>query len=165
LYADDLFIIPEDKYRKYSGRKVFISRDKRFAYGVSGEEMIGKRRAFLERTIRHYLDAMYLTTISLDKVYQQMYKRLREQGIDDFPSMLWMTHDRAWKITADDQFEVTHVTAAVGTGSHYALGRLATGIDPLKAMQGVHELDHLTGKDITAIKAEDLKPFFTEEIK
>lgn len=137
--------------------KVFISKDKQFAYGVAGSTINESIRERLEQQLRVLLEYAVLAkedVIEVCKLFEDTY-------IDGFAHGTIMTRELQWGIfgSGGKARRLDGHTHGIGTGGNLLASMLICGMDLKKAMPVVNHMDMLTGTKVDVIHANKLKPF------
>ncbi|MNZ37474.1 hypothetical protein D3C78_549210 [compost metagenome] len=141
----------------HEGPKIFISADKQFAYGATGDSILEENREKLEHQMRVVLEHAIgkgIDMIDLDKLC----------GINEiiyFGTGIFITRDHQFTIknNARRLKRLDGATHGVGTGGTLLGSMLKCGMKLQDAMIKTNQVDHLTGKTADVIKASKLKPF------
>jgi hypothetical protein len=139
------------------GPKVFISRDKQFAYGATGSAIHDSIRDELEAQLRMVLERLVLDKRDVVPLADIM----GDDKIECFTHGTVMTRDHQWGIMSyGSRFRrLEGHTHGVGTGGTLLASMLVCGMSLKDAMPVVERLDHLTGTKVDVIYASRLKPF------
>lgn len=138
------------------GPKVFISRDKQFAYGATGSAIDDSIRDELEHKLRVVLERLVI-----DKRDVVPLEDILEDKIDCFTHGTLMTRDQQFGIMSyGSRFRrLAGHTHGCGTGGNLLAAMLKCGMTIKAAMPVVERLDLLTGSKVDVIYASRLKPF------
>lgn len=137
--------------------KVFVSKDKQFAYGVAGSTINESIRDKLEQQLRVLLEYAVVAkedVIDVSKLFEDTY-------IDGFSSGTVMTREVQFGIfgAGGKARRLDGHTHGIGTGGNLLASCLICGLDLKKAMVVVNRVDMLTGTQVDVIQASKLKPF------
>ncbi|MNN16699.1 hypothetical protein D3C81_1298480 [compost metagenome] len=138
------------------GPKVFISRDKQFAYGATGSAIDESIRDELELKLRVVLERLVI-----DKRDVVPLEDILEDKIECFLHGTLMTRDQQFGIMQyGSRFRrLAGHTHGTGTGGTLLASMLKCGMSIKAAMPVVERLDLLTGSKVDVIYASRLKPF------
>ncbi|MNH59230.1 hypothetical protein D3C73_110580 [compost metagenome] len=138
------------------GPKVFISRDKQFAYGATGSAIDESIRDELELKLRVVLERLVI-----DKRDVVPLEDILEDKIECFLHGTLMTRDQQFGIMQyGSRFRrLAGHTHGTGTGGTLLASMLKCGMSIKAAMPVVERLDLLTGSKADVIYASRLKPF------
>lgn len=139
------------------GPKVFISKDKQFAYGVSGHTLNEGTAARLEKDLRTLLEFLVVVDQSVFKVEEA----LGIKRIEGVHSATFMTRDFQYGLIEGGAKvrRLDNRPHAIGTGGTLLVGMLRCGMTLKESIKMTASLDHLTGTELDVIKASKLKPF------
>lgn len=137
--------------------KVFISKDRQFAYGVAGTTINDSIRPEMEQQLRVLLEHAVLAkedVIEVSKLFKETY-------IDGFSHGTIMTRELQFGIfgLGGRARRLDGHTHGIGTGGNLLAACLICGVDLKQAMVVVNRIDMLTGTKIDVIHANKLKPF------
>lgn len=138
------------------GPKVFISKDRQFAYGGAGNAISESVRTELELKLRVLLERLVIDQRDTCEVTDFL-----PETIGNFTQGTIMTRELQWGIFSMG-LRVRRLdghTHGLGTGGTLLASMLICGMTIKDAMPVVNRIDHLTGTKVDVIRADKLKPF------
>lgn len=139
------------------GPKIFVSKDKQFAYGVSGHTLNEGTCLRLEKSLRTLIEFLIVT----DKDVFKVSDALDVPKIEGATSTTFMTRDFQYGFIemGSKVRRLDGRSHSIGTGGTLLVGMLRCGMSLKEAIKMTASLDPLTGVDLDIIHANKLKPF------
>lgn len=141
----------------HDGPKVFISKDKQFAYGCAGDAISESVRDALELKLRVLLERV---TVEPEAV-MSVEDALGEHSLGNFVHGTLVTRDLQIGLFAGGNRvrRLEGHTHGIGTGGTLLASMLVCGMELKEAAIATNRLDHLTGSKVDVIDTSKLKPF------
>ena len=141
------------------GPKVFTSKDKTFAYGISGKTITEGQRDKYEKAIRNLIEKMIMS--GLDRANLGNLEKKLDSNMD-LTSGIFATRDNQYYIHDIGVVYIMRLdgsTHSCGTGGRYIASMLRSGLSIKDSYAKVGYLDNLTGDVCDVIDTKRLKPF------
>jgi hypothetical protein len=159
LYGDRKQVTFTNPITYIDGEKIIVSKDKSFAYGVSGKAITAVQRDKYEVLIRKVLETMIIhggDRTKLSQIVGQVDSDI------DFTNGIICTKDVQYAIK-----DAAHVfavrldgrTHACGTGGSMLASLMRCGLTPTEAYKRLPQLDYLSGSVFDVIDTARLKQF------
>lgn len=159
LIADDVHLALTNPVQRLRKKKIFISKDRSFAYGFASTSINDSIRPSIEEWVRKCIEE--LTVSTTDSI-----------NISDIDDAFSLNIEYGYAMTKHEVFffrqdkgegivrRTTGITQGCGSGGVLCATLLLTGSSIEKAMKQTSEIDTIgTGSTPTIIKASSLKPF------
>lgn len=159
LYADRTHIRQGTPITAFLSRKIFVSADKEFAYGVSGRSVENRSASKIESCLRRGLEALMTKEMGDEIPTSDVFKPEDNEYLKGFGSWIVMTKTRVFLVFNRDIIDITGTTNGVGTGKWLVYGMIASGISPFDALMGLADYDPFTGGGVDEIRSTDLEVF------
>lgn len=160
--------IPREFYM--GGPKIFISKDKQFAYGMAGVNIVPDDVKIIEAEIRRFTESLFAAARwgyqqNMDLISKTLMPELSKRY--RLNSFVVMTTDKAYRFLRESAEEANTLFSdtralSVGTMAAYALGLIDSGISMDQVYQYVSDADQFTSAEHDVIEASQLKPFIIE---
>lgn len=159
LIADDVHLALTCPIRRLRHKKIFVSKDKTFAYGFASTTLNDSIRPMVEEWVRKCIEQLSVSTsdsIDVSEIDPSFSLNIEYGYAMTKHEVFFFRQDKGKGIVR----RTTGITQGCGSGGALCAALLITGSSIEKAMKQTNAIDPVgTGDTPTIIKASSLKPF------